>query len=209
MNEISKYMCEQIPIDHCPRCGVKGVSIKVKSSIEVKPTIKVNCRNLSGQNDSELFGQCGVCKKGVILHLPVTGTPILAITMVKDDIPEHLPKNIYKFIKQGTDSLCQKNFDAAGSMFRKTLETALKHKFSENAGAPLFEQIRKAANNGRLTSDMADWADQIRILGNSAVHADEPIAEEDASEMGEFTKLVMIYLFTLPEKLRIAKADGH
>ena len=36
--------------------------------------------------------------------------------------PDHVPDNVTSFYTQGIDSLARKNFDAAGTMFRKSLE---------------------------------------------------------------------------------------
>ena len=52
-------------------------------------------------------------------------------------------------------------WDAAGTMFRKALDTALTAKFPAIKES-LAKRIRKAADGGLLTSDMADWADEIR-----------------------------------------------
>ena len=42
-------------------------------------------------------------------------------------------------------------------------------------------------------------------LGNEAVH-DEPLSEEEAQDLCDFTELVLLYLFTLLEKLARARA---
>ena len=115
------------------------------------------------------------------------------------------PKNVERFFRQGIDSVEQGNWHAAGSMFRKTLEAALKHRFPDNADDLLATQIKKAAKDRNLTPEMAEWANQIRFWGNDAVHEDEPFTEEDARQMGEFTELFLTCLFTLPEKLTGAR----
>ncbi len=54
------------------------------------------------------------------------------------------------------------NPDAAGTMFRKTLETTLRDKCTAATGT-LFERIDKAAELGVLTSDLARYAHTIRL----------------------------------------------
>lgn len=186
-------MNKQIPISLCPRCRTKGVSVEVLSS-----------HVYNRGNNAERFGICGVCNRGVILCM-FRDTINDVLPKVDVTLPEHLPDNVSRFLEQGNDSISQKNWDAAGGMFRKTLEAALKNKFSKNAKDTLNEQIEKAAVAGGLTSDLADWADQIRFLGNDAIHDDNPFPCEDAKELANFTELVMIYLFTLPEMLKEAK----
>ena len=153
---------------------------------------------------SEQFCQCPICCQGVIRRF-IPGRDDYLLPLIKDDIPEHLPDNVGGFFKQGVDNVKQGNWDAAGSMFRKTLESALKHRFQDNANDKLVKRIEKAAEDRNLTSEMAAWAHQIRFWGNNAAHEDEPFTEEDARQMREFTDLFLTYLFTLPEKLARAR----
>ena len=96
------------------------------------------------------------------------------------------------------------NWDAAGSMFRKVLDTGLTAKFPNIAGT-LYERIKAAAKQHRLTPDLANWADQIRLDGNDAVHDGKPFSQEDAERLQTFTELVLRYLFTLPGMLDEAR----
>ena len=97
------------------------------------------------------------------------------------------------------------NWTAAGMMFRKALETALKAKFPDITGK-LVVRIDTAAKAGDLTQDMAEWAHQIRLLGNDATHEEEPFSEEDARSMHAFTDLMLQYLFTLPGMMAAARS---
>ena len=102
------------------------------------------------------------------------------------------------------------NYDAAGSMFRSALEAGLKVKFPDIDGT-LYERIKKAAAQQGLTPDLADWAHQIRLDGNDAVHGDEEFSKEDVERLHTFTELVFMYLFTLPgmlAKARDEQTDG-
>ncbi len=204
---------EQVPIECCPRCGTNGVSVGL-------PMIGVA---VGKEPWTEQFGICRICNQGVIIrfvaHIP-GGNPLRYAYLGADrdierhhqhilpkadrDIPEHLPEHAEQYFKQGIDSLRQKNFDAAGAMFRKTLESGLKSLFG-HSGAPLYKLIERAAQEGRLTHDLEAWANEIRISGNSAVHDDKPFSEEETVQLEEFTRLVMTYLFTLPKKLSLAK----
>ena len=102
------------------------------------------------------------------------------------------------------------NCDAAGSMFRSALEAALREKFPEIEGT-LYQRIERAAAQHSLTPDLAEWAHQIRLDGNDAVHGGEEFLKEDAERLQSFTELVFMYLFTLPgmlAKARNGQADG-
>ena len=96
------------------------------------------------------------------------------------------------------------NWDAAGAMFRKSLETALKNKFPDIKG-DLYKRIEKAADQHKLTPDLAAWSHQIRLGGKDAVHDEEPFEKEEAERLSDFTRLVLMYLFTLPGMLDEAR----
>ena len=100
------------------------------------------------------------------------------------------------------------NWDAAGAMFRKTLETGLKHEFPKIQGT-LFERIQEAAKQHHLTPDLANWAHQIRLDGNDAAHEEEPFSQDDAERLSVFTDMVLRYLFTLPGMLKQARNDSE
>lgn len=90
-------------------------------------------------------------------------------------------------------------------MFRTALEKALEEKLPDSKTRTLFDLIKEAETQQKLTPDLAKWANQIRLVGRDAVHKKEPLSEEDAQDLHDFTELVLIYLFTLPEKLRLAQ----
>ena len=98
------------------------------------------------------------------------------------------------------------NWDAAGGMFRKALDTGLRNKFPKMEGN-LKTRIEKAADQQELTRELGDWSHQIRLGGNDAMHEEEPFSEEEAQNLRNFTFLVFQYLFTLPGMLSKACGD--
>ena len=91
-------------------------------------------------------------------------------------------------------------------MFRKALDTGLKSKFPDIEG-PLHKRIAKAAEQHELTPALAEWAHQVRLGGNEAVHGEEPLSGKDARALYTFTGLVLRYLFTLPGMLEEARSE--
>jgi hypothetical protein len=114
--------------------------------------------------------------------------------------PDHTPDNIRKFYLQGMDNLRRGHFDAAGAMFRKTLDIgtrALDHNLPDN----LNKRIDVLVASGMITMDMGNWAHQIRLGGNEAVHDDDEFSKDDAADLAAFTELFLMYAFTLPGML--------
>ena len=93
-------------------------------------------------------------------------------------------------------------------MFRKALEAALKNKFPEIEGT-LYDRIEEAAKEGGLTPDLAKWSHQIRLDGRNAVHEEKPYEKEDAERLHTFTRLVLLYVFTLPGMLKKARGEAE
>ena len=116
------------------------------------------------------------------------------------EIPEHLPKNVNTYYLEAVNNV-KSSPNAAGMMFRKTLDTGLK-KIDTGAKGNLLDRIKGAAKTGKITQDMADWADRIRLDGNDAAHEEDPFTLEQAKELHFFTRLVMMYLFSLPGMLK-------
>ena len=89
-------------------------------------------------------------------------------------------------------------------MFRKTLDTSLKNKFPDLTG-PLHQRIKEAEKQQKLTPELAARAHKIRLDGNDASHEETAFSEEGAQQLADFTKLVLLYLFTLPGMLTQAR----
>ena len=170
------------------------------------------------------YGLCRVCDHGVIFFLDTPGdappsalfrpgqgaNPIIhGQTPGAPDhaAPMHTPEPVARLYRQGAANLPQ-HPDAAGAMFRKALEQALTLEFPQITGT-LFRRIQEAVKQGALTSAMGEWADQIRLDGNEAVHGDEPFSVEDARRLETFTSLVFLYLFTLPGMLKEARGEAN
>ncbi|CAM2147665.1 DUF4145 domain-containing protein [Pararobbsia alpina] len=95
-------------------------------------------------------------------------------------------------------------------MFRRCLEIALKQHSPDVEAWKLEKRIDKLAAEGRITKDLQAWAHRVRLDGNDALHEEEEFTKESAAELMQFTELLLVYLYTLPEKIkaRISASDG-
>ena len=191
--------------EDCPYCGTKSVAFTISAEKKVgKPSTW------------DTFAHCGYCERGIVATFRVFGgedyppsetyqRKLLDIAPEKRSsaAPKHTPENVARFFEQAMDNL-PKNWDAAGSMFRKALDTGLKSKFPEINGN-LSARIKEAAEQKKLTPELAEWAHQIRLDGNEATHEEKPFEKEDAKKLSDFTHLVFLYLFTLPGMLEESK----
>lgn len=121
-------------------------------------------------------------------------------------IPGHLPDNVAAYFSEAVANV-KTGPNAAGAMFRKSIDVALKH-IDPDAKGNLVKRIDKAANSGKLTADLAEWAHHVRLEGNDAAHDEDPFTPEEADELHKFTDLMMRYLFTLPGMLQARRSDS-
>ena len=199
----------------CPYCHTKGVAVTIYA-------VYFRMGNIDIPSYWDTLGICGLCGRGVLAVFQdreprfydgtwddflTDGSRLIGVfpSSPSFSAPKHTPAPVALFVKQAKASLPE-NCDAAGAMFRKALETALKDKLPGiDDKIPLRVRIKRAAAQQVLTQDLADWADQIALDGNSAAHDVEPFSREEAERLDAFTDLVLQYLYTLPGMLKEAQ----
>ncbi|WP_164988159.1 DUF4145 domain-containing protein [Bradyrhizobium betae] len=113
-------------------------------------------------------------------------------------IPENMPADVERIYLQAERNFpTDGNEEAAGTMYRKALDVGLK-KIDPDTKGVLAARIKKLAAAGKLTADIAEWADHVRDLGNDAAHEEEPPTREELTDLRNITEMVMRYLFSLP-----------
>ena len=205
-----------IPPGNCPYCEAKDAST---------PLGGVWRRQSFGGVAEYTFGVCGEC--GEICGLNVTlvslegdrtttayafPQPIVSVdaapairNSARDAImvPPHLPNRVEWLFRQARQNLMWGNWDAAGMMYRKILEVALRLKFNMNHGT-LKKKLERAWKTEPEVFFL--FGELARISGNEAAHEvvfDEPGAQLLDSHLEQ----LLIYLFTVPElKARNATA---
>ncbi|MCD1593377.1 DUF4145 domain-containing protein [Thalassospira xiamenensis] len=192
----------------CPHCGIRNAAFTLKGQhnyagnpIALQRSLTGSTTNILNQNCATALLICPSCNEAVVASAR-NGTITDLYPEIESENPDHLPSDVERYFEQGVDCL-RKNYDAAGMMFRKSLEVGLGKKFPESKGR-LVERIKALSKNGSLTQDLATWADHIRLEGNDAAH--DEFTKSQAEELHEFTKLVLTYLFTLPEIAKRADA---
>jgi hypothetical protein len=121
--------------------------------------------------------------------------------------PKHTPTNIERFFSQGVDSLNSANWDAAGTMFRKVVDTATFAIDKDLKSEKLAKRIDELASKHKITPDLREWAHVIRLEGNDAAHEEEPFEEEQAKALHYFAEIFLTYVFSLPGELARRKSE--
>lgn len=191
----------------CPHCSTTGAGF----------TVAFQWRGKESFDTAQLLAVCGICGRGSIFlsrYLAGSGHPDLSVLdvaftdsryAIEDrwpsatlSIPENTPDAIAHFYRQGLENLGARRWDAAGAMFRKTLDVATKALDPDLKKFSLFHRIEKLAEDGMLTPAMRAWSHEIRLDGNDAVHDEKPETEDDATISQRFAEAFLTYAFTLP-----------
>lgn len=196
-----------IPFD-CPFCDTKRVSFVSRYDWSVP-----------GDGVHKLFlGVCNACSSGVIFklcltrHVPAhdfinTSGDIQSNGMliadawpriVSDQVPADVPEQVGSLFRQAQTCIRQMAWDAAGMTLRKTLEVSTKGLDPTLACKSLAARIDALHTNGKLTADVRDWAHEIRLDGNNAVHDEEPFTPEQTENLRAFVESYLRYTYSLP-----------
>ncbi len=172
------------------------------------------------REDSEkmLLATCNGCSGGVIFHLRLTrhsseyglekaagdlasnGIRILHNwpASVADDVPSDVPDPIQRLYSQALTCLTQEAWDAAGMTLRKAIDVSTKALNPASASKSLAARIDALYAGQKLTSDIKDWAHEVRLDGNNAAHEDESFTKDQATTLKEFVAAYMRYVYSLP-----------
>lgn len=116
-------------------------------------------------------------------------------------VPENIPASIERAMLQAERNFpIEGNEEASATMYRRALELALKDQFPHLRG-PLAARIKKLVEDKTLPKIMGDWADEIRDLGNEAVHDATEVERSELTAIRGFADATLKYLYTLPAEV--------
>lgn len=116
---------------------------------------------------------------------------------------EHLPANVDTAFMDAERSYAAHHISAAGMMYRKAVERAVKLLNPDGKGL-LNRRIRDLEKANALPQSLIDLMDHVKLIGNDSAHEDEDPSAEDVEVAREFTRLLLTYLFELPGKVALA-----
>lgn len=199
----------------CPHCLRDNTSFNVIAS-EPHPD------EFAGVRFVEAFATCNACHRSVCTTVTVHGPRITHTNLVQyfgvlesseyvdvgewlpraptPDVPQHLPPAVENAFMQAEQLRLAKFREPSGNAYRRALEAALRAIDCTLTGS-LFARIEKLASSGELTPAMCKFAHRIRTLGNEASHETPLVADDEIDNLATFTRLFLLYRFTLPAML--------
>lgn len=121
--------------------------------------------------------------------------------------PPFTPEAVAEYYIEACDSLHRHKWTSAASMLRKCMEVALKDLSPDIDAWKIEKRIDKLAAEHRITPALKDWAHELRLDGNEALHGIEPATEELATRMERLTHFLLLYLYTLPKQVELAREE--
>lgn len=204
----------------CVRCGVRNVShfLMCQSSQE-------------GEYEWEVAGACAACAKLSVYsaRMPNAGIQPQAFSgLVPDNflgdvavriattampLSEHVPERVAGLFREANECRQMGWYDAAGAIFRKTLDVATKHIYSHDPrlaqkepAQALRVRIKSLGEMKILEPDIVELADVAALDGNDATHDVDPYTRGEAEALEDLTFDLLDRLFVRPAKVAAVKA---
>lgn len=148
-------------------------------------------------------------------NLPTAQTNVAAVgvtiavvfpTPPEPRVPTHLPPSTEVAFLQAERAFARGDADAAGMMYRRALETALKLTFPQVSGS-LYARINALVTSHDLPPAIGAWAHEVRDIGNDAAHDTDALSEEDMVATRNFVDAVLRYVISLPKEIELRRAE--
>lgn len=189
-----------MPARMCPHCNTN-------SNFSLQTTI--NGRFGSSKNNQACafeIQQCQNCNGLILIHFEKLGSQSKEI-LVYPSLSPILDSSIQQLAAsdyiEGIKCFYINANKAAATMFRRSLQQIMIDKGA--SGKRLVDQINDLRNKRIITDDLADWANEIRFLGNDGAHpVDDGLDEIDSEEINqiiEFINGLFQYIYVMPAKV--------
>jgi hypothetical protein len=210
----------------CPRCG------------QQRTTFDILANTYAGKPDGyweawECFLRCRKCFRPSIgllqRHVNGDGSPVkcsgkyanLIFEFVewvfevpnRRQCPEHVPEEIQRIFDEAASCASIGAWDAAGTMFRKTLDVATRSitptPDSDSEPKPanwkIYKDLRPRLDwlfgHNLLSPALKDLSSCIHEDGNDAAHDATGISKAEAEDLSDFSESVLESLYTLPGQI--------
>jgi Domain of unknown function (DUF4145) len=155
--------------------------------------------------------QCETCRRFIVLRrwwseeldYDEEGRPcgtispgsFLQVWPIVEDRPDYVtPRVIWQAIVEARRCLQVSAYLAASLMARRAIEmTATDHGFKTGT---LETKVSRMVMASKLSNQLGDWADTVRLVGNAAAHDTDPLARADAEDVVELADAIVAYVYT-------------
>jgi hypothetical protein len=135
-------------------------------------------------------------RSGAIMWRGIHWWPSTDIQMSAD-----VPTEIAQVFEEAVKALYADCPRASAVMARRTIEAITVDKSETNGN--LADRLKSLAAKGILQPTLADWAKEVRLVGNAGAHFDpiKLVSTTDAEQLVGFVRELLRYLYELPAEL--------
>lgn len=188
----------QLQLSRCPHCGVDRPNIFSFSGGETHDYL--------GQN-RRIWGiyQCGRCGGVIVAAAVEPQGEITEMYPSPAEVSEDIPATAGAYLEQAMHSL---HAPAGAVMLAASAIDAMLKAKGLTEGS-LNTRINAAAAQHIITSDMAEWAHEIRLDANDQRHADVNAipGAADARKAVQFAQALGEFMFVFPARVQRARSD--
>lgn len=134
--------------------------------------------------------------------------PFSMLPATQPSVDSRVPKGIADDFIEAARDYNIASYKSSAVMARRTIQKMCLN-LGATKGEKLHKQIDELKTNGKLHSDLADIATEIRFLGNDGAHPEDDgldeVSPEDAKEILDFTAELLDDLYVRPEKVAAMK----
>jgi hypothetical protein len=183
-----------LELERCPYCSVH------RPTLTKSAQFKTN--NHRGDYERVWCAySCANCGGVVIASALGFGDQALEIYPTPRAVEEAIPERAKAFLEQSISTV----HAPAGSVMlaASAVDAMLKEKGYREGS--LYNRIQKAADDHLITTEMAQWAHEVRLDANDQRHADQEADlpnEADAERVIEFALALAQFLFVLPQRVQ-------
>jgi hypothetical protein len=152
----------------------------------------------------------GVSRGGMVTYRGVHWWPAPGA----GDLDAAIPEAIREAYAEGIRTLGVRSPRAAAVMFRRTLEAVVDDKggpaAKAAAGKNLASALSEMVKEGTLDPNLADWAKEIRIVGNVGAHFDPlgDVQQAEAESLAKLLRSMLEYLYEMPARVQRTRTTG-
>lgn len=200
----------------CPHCGAENMTFEVISGVD------------DSRGASSMFVRCSACQACAVVkfgfsqagfgarHLleyygDLKEHPAAKLIKVWPELtvleaPSNTPDKAARAFVEASQAKRSKLWNAACGSYRRCMELALKQLAPDVEAWKLEKRIDRLAAEHRITPAIQEWAHELRLDGNEALHGEEDATEDMAEQMHHLTHFLLTYLYTLPKQIAKVRA---
>jgi len=185
----------------CPFCTTRGNFRRVSAFQNTKP-------NGTKTLNYDTY-QCQCCTNHILVFWsasenmhPALYSYIMIPEALKNAEPrQEWPESIGKLWSELNRCMQNEIYQAAAMTSRSLLQLIFREMGSEED--KLVNAIDTLYEERKLSETMKEWAHELRLLGNEAAHAkpDTDIDPQDVKDVVSYIDFLLVYLYTLPNKI--------